>query len=82
MECGWVHWQAWLTNRKVLRLWTNSANKNSWINIQGIGWKRLFTGSDTTVVCMTMLAAHARTAGRNVNVRLEADDMVHEIYVW
>ena len=73
---------AWLTNRKILRLWTNSANKNSWINIQGIGWKRLFAGSDTTVVCMTMLAAHARAANRNVNLRLEADNMVHEIYVW
>jgi hypothetical protein len=73
---------AWLTNRKILGLWTNSAPKNSWINIQGLGWKRLFTGSDTTVVCMTMLAAHAREAGRNVNVRIEADNMVHEIYVW
>lgn len=73
---------AWLTNRKILRLWTNSATKNSWINIQGLGWKRLFTGSDTTVVCMTMLAAHARAASRTVNIRLEADDMVHEIYVW
>jgi len=73
---------AWLTNRKILRLWTNSANKNSWINIQGIGWKRFFTGSESAVVCMTMLAAHARAGGRNVNVRLEADDLVHEIYVW
>lgn len=73
---------AWLTNRKILGLWTNSSPKNSWINIEGLGWRRLFAGSDTTVVCMTMLAAHAREAGRNVNVRIEADNMVHEIYVW
>ena len=73
---------AWLTNRKVLGLWSNSSPKNSWISIQGLGWKRLFAGSDTTVACMTMLAAHAREAGRNVNVRIETDNMVHEIYVW
>ena len=73
---------AWLTDRKILGLWSNSANKNSWINVQGLGWRRLFTGSETAVTCMTMLAAHARAAGRNVNVRLEADNMIHEIYVW
>lgn len=73
---------AWLTNRKILALWTNSATKNSWINIQGLGWRRLFPGSDATVVCMSMMAAHARAEGRNVNVRLEADSLVHEMYIW
>ncbi len=73
---------AWLTNRKILALWTNSANKNSYINIQGIGWRRLFPGSDATVVCMSMMAAHARAEGRNVNVRIEGDNLVHELYVW
>lgn len=73
---------AWLTDRKILGLWSNSANKNSWINVQGLGWRRLFTGSETAVTCMTMLAAHARAENRNVNLRLETDNMIHEIYVW
>jgi len=73
---------AWLTNRKILGLWTNSANKNSWIRIQGVGWRKLFNASETAVVCMTMLAAHARAEKRAVNARIEADNRVHELYVW
>ena len=73
---------AWLSNKKIVGVWSNASNKNSWINIQGLGWRRLFTGSETVVTCMTMLAAHARAENRNVNVRLEADNMIHEIYVW
>ncbi|MDJ0952856.1 MAG: hypothetical protein QNJ81_04195 [Acidimicrobiia bacterium] len=72
---------AWLTNRKIVGLWSNSANKNSWIRIAALGWRRL-AGSETAVTCMTMLAAHARAENRNVNVRLETDGMIHEMYVW
>lgn len=73
---------AWLTNKKILGLWTNSANKNSWISIQGVGWRKLFNASETAVVTMTMLAAHARAENRTVNIRVEADNLVHELYVW
>lgn len=72
----------WISNRKVMGLWTNSANKNSWINIQGLGWRKIYPGSETAVVSMTMMAAHARAENRNVNVRVDDDNAVHEIYVW
>lgn len=73
---------AWLTNKKIVRLWTNSSNKNAWIGIKDVGWRKLFNANESTVVCMTMLAAHARAENRNVNVRIESDNLVHEIYVW
>jgi hypothetical protein len=73
---------AWLNDKKVEALWSDHANCNSWISIPGVGWKRLFNANESALVSMTLLSAHAEQTNANVNVRIEADGMVHEIYVW
>jgi hypothetical protein len=73
---------AWLNNTRIVRLWSNGANMNSWISIEGVGWRRLHPANESAVVAMTMMAAHARAHNRLVNVRIEPDNQVHEIYVW
>ena len=73
---------AWLTNTRIIGVWSNSSNKNSFINIKDVGWRRLNPAGENAVVAMTMLASHARADGRNVTVRVESDNLVHELYVW
>jgi hypothetical protein len=73
---------AWLTNKKIVGVWSNAANKNSWINVQGTGWRRINPASENAVVAMTILASHAKADNRNASVRVEGDNLVHEIYVW
>jgi hypothetical protein len=73
---------AWLSNKKIVGVWSNAANKNSWINVEGTGWRRLHPASENAVVAMTMLASHAKADGRICSVRVESDNQVHEIYVW
>jgi hypothetical protein len=73
---------AWHTGVKIVALWSNEANRNAFISVPGLGWKKLSAANDSSVVSMAMLAAHAEQTNANVNIRIEADGMVHEIYVW
>jgi len=73
---------AWQNNKKITGLWGKNQNKNSWVHIAGVGWKRLANNSDSAIVALTMLGAHARENDSVVNYREEADGMIHEMYVW
>jgi hypothetical protein len=73
---------AWLNDKRVTALWTINQNRNAWAYIAGVGWKKLANNSDTAVVALTMLAAHAKQAQTNFSYRDEADGMIHETYVW
>ncbi len=73
---------AWINNQKVNALWCINQNRNSWVSIAGVGWKKLANNSDTAVVALTILGANAKQAQGPVNYREEADTMIHEMYVW
>lgn len=73
---------AWHNDKKIVALWSNSSPRNAFISVPGMGWKKLANTNDSSFVNMTMLASHAEQTGANVNLRVEADEMVHEIYVW
>src|SRR5260221_298769 len=51
---------AWNNSKHVTQLWSINQNRNAWIAISGIGWKKLANNSDTAIVAMTVLAASAK----------------------
>lgn len=71
----------WHSGKKVSQLWTINQDRNSWANISGVGWRKLANNSFTGNVALTMLAAHAKQANRNANLR-ENKSKIEEIYVW
>ena len=72
----------WVTNKQVDALYSTYSPRFSWMHVAGGPWRRFAPVSDSGVSAMAMLAAHARDRGRPVNYREEADQLVHEIYVW
>jgi hypothetical protein len=72
----------WQNNKRITSLWCINQNRNSWVGVSGIGWKKLANNSDSAIVALTMLGAHAREKGSVVNYREESDGMIHEMYVW
>lgn len=72
----------WLTNVTINALWTIDQPRNAWANVVGTGWRRIFAGSDGAFQALCTLAAQARQTNRPVQVRVEADNMIHEIYFW
>jgi len=73
---------AWHNGKKIVALWSNASPRNAFISVPGMGWKRLSNANDSSYVSLTMLASHAEQTNSTVNLRLEADGKVHEIYVW
>jgi len=71
----------WHTGKKITALWSTNQNRNSWIGVPGVGWKKLANNSDSAVVALTMLASHAKQAVRNVNIK-EDSGQITEMYVW
>ena len=73
---------AWQNNKRINGLWSINQNRNSYASISGIGWKKLVNNSDSAIVALTMLSAHAREKNSPVNYREESDGMIYEMYVW
>jgi hypothetical protein len=73
---------AWQNNKRITGLWSINQNRNSWVGVSGVGWKKLANNSDTAIVALTMLSAHAREKNSPVNYREEKDGMIREMYVW
>ena len=72
----------WVTNKQIDALYATYAARFSWMHVAGSVWRRFSPASDSGVAALALLAAHARDRGRPVNYREEADQLVHEMYVW
>lgn len=72
---------AWQNDKRITALWSINQNRNVYAGVAGLGWKKIANNSDTAVVALNMLAAHARVKGARVNFR-EDGGMIREMYVW
>jgi hypothetical protein len=72
----------WQTGVTVDALWSINQVRNAFMRVVGVGWVKLYNGSDGAFTALTTLASQARQTGRTINYRLEADGMAHEIYLW
>ena len=79
---GGVGASVWVSGKKINALWAISENRNSWVGVAGVGWLKLANNSDSAIVALTMLGANAKLTQGTVNYRQEADNMIHEMYVW
>lgn len=79
---GAVGASVWVTNKKINALWAINENRNSWAGVAGVGWAKLANNSDSAIVAFTILGANARQTQGFVSYRQEADNMIHEMYVW
>jgi hypothetical protein len=73
---------AWISDTRVAALWSINQNRNSWVYIEGKGWRKLANNSDSAIVAFSTLAAHAKLLHTSYSYREEADGMIHETYVW
>ena len=73
---------AWVNGKRVSALWAINQNRNSWVHIAGVGWRKLANNSDSVTITLTMLGANAKQSQTSVNYREESDGMIHEMYVW
>jgi hypothetical protein len=72
----------WRQDVRVNALWSINQNRNSWMSVNGVGWRQLAPTSDSGIVALTILASHGKQTQTRVDYREEADGKVYEIYAW
>lgn len=71
----------WQNSKKVLGLWTKAETRNAWVNLSDLGWKKFYSGSDSSITAFVMIAGSALEKQTLVNVLIENEQIV-EIYAW
>jgi hypothetical protein len=67
---------------QVTALWSIEDTRNAWMQVSGVGWRKLYNGRDFAFTALVILASQARQTGKTIQFREEADGMVYEIYLW
>jgi hypothetical protein len=71
----------WQNDKAIVATWSDAGPRNAWALVDGLGWRKIFDGSDGAFLALTLLATQARQTGHHVNYR-EDDQVVKEIYLW
>ncbi len=70
----------WNTNARIRGLWSNSAERNAWVFVQGAGWRKLANESSAMQHALVLQTLAAKGSNRPVNI-LEDNQVVRELYV-
>lgn len=71
-----------ITGKLITVMFADQSNKNTWVNVAGVGWRKLSQTSDAGSLALTLIAGHAKMAGRAPVLGDDATGVVQNIYVW
>lgn len=71
----------WQNNKRVVGLWTIDQDRNAWVFIDGIGWKRVAFDNDNIFFNMLNQLAMAKSASRPINY-YELGSVIKQVYVF
>jgi|SRR5215213_7126018 len=71
----------WHGDKNINGLWSMNQNRNVYVAIADIGWKKLTDNSDSAIMAMTIILSHAFQTSRKANLR-EEEGQIRELYVW
>jgi len=72
----------WQSNVHVMGLWSINQDRNCWVYLDNVGWRNLSGASESGLVAMNMLAAHACQLGSTTSLYEEDDGRISQLYVW
>jgi hypothetical protein len=79
---GAVQAAAWQNNKKVIGMWTNCVDRNTYMYVEGLGWRKFLETSDSAMMAFNIIAAHAKTTNKAVSFYEGDDGKVTTLYVF
>jgi len=70
----------WINNKRITGLWTINEDRNAWVHVASVGWKKIIASNDTTLTLMLSQLVAAKAANRPVNLLLNGGHIT-QIYV-
>jgi hypothetical protein len=71
----------WITGRAILDLWSYEDAYGVWVNVDGVGWKRLSPASGPGHTHMTLLAGAATHDNLTVDLHEDADGYIDQLII-
>jgi hypothetical protein len=68
-------------NKRVNALWTQNEPRNSWLSFADLGWRKIMPSTESGVVALSMLGAHAKQTQCRVDFAEDAQRVV-SLYCW
>ncbi len=72
----------WHASKRIAATWCINEVRNAWVYVDAVGWRKLSNGLDSAIDALSLLGGQALISGASVDLREEADGMIHEMYVW
>lgn len=74
---------AWNNNARITGLWSINEDKNSWVYVTNVGWVKLANNSESAIIALTILSAHAKQMASTVNYNTDdGTGQLTQMYVW
>lgn len=73
---------ATITGQLITALFSDAANRNVWLAINGVGWRKVSQTSDTGATSIAMIGALAKAMGRAPVMNDDASGLVQDIVLW
>ena len=70
----------WQNNKRVVGLWSINQDRNAWVCIDGIGWKKVSPDNDNIFFNMLNQLVMAKAAARPINY-YELGGVINQVYV-
>jgi hypothetical protein len=70
----------WNRDHRVTGLWTNNSNRNAWVHLSGLGWRKITNTSDVAQITMLTQLTSAKAANRRVD-SLQENNTIRQLYV-
>jgi hypothetical protein len=67
---------------RVVGLWAINQDRNAWVYLDNVGWRKLSGTSESGLVSMNMLSAHAYQLGSSSSLYEGDDGSINQLYVW
>lgn len=90
-DCGIDSWDVrgvngieetgWQNNKKILGLWAINQDRNAWVYVQDLGWRKIAADNDNIFFDMLTQLATAKSANRPVNV-YQQSSIITQVYVF
>ena len=61
----------WIRNTRIVGLWTNNSDRNSYAYVQDLGWRRISPDNDNIHIDMLTQLTAAKASGRRVDLYQE-----------
>jgi hypothetical protein len=71
----------WHNDKSILGLWSDNNNRNAYVAIADIGWKKLADNSDSAIMALNIILSHAFQNNRKANL-MEEENQIRQAYVW